>query len=311
MSEKSLTNALQRLREVSKTAAWRQWRALGAMASSTKPAVALVDPEALVLLSLELTEEERRLWDLLAWWSRVGPTLLSVQRIKNLAGKYSGGARLRLGQFAYLALSEGGDFRWKLLARSQPVKTIRLKKRLGERPTLAEPSALLLRLRKGFGVGIKADVLAFLLGILGAWASAREITEATSYTSQAVRRALEDMAEARLLEATKETPAKYRLDPRGWVELLGVSGDLPAWRYWQPVFAFVAALLEWRATPSLAPATPYLLSSRARDLFERHQAAFRRNRIGIPYPEDYPGEKYLQAFEETLRALAQWMEENV
>jgi hypothetical protein len=311
MSEKLLTSALQRLKEVSKMAAWRQWRALGAGASSTKPAVALVDPEALMLLSLALTEDERRLWDLLAWWSRVGSPLLSVQRIKNLAGTYPEAVRLKLGQFAYLNLSEGGDFRWKPLARSHPVKTIRLKKSRGERPTLAEPSALLLRLRIGFGVGIKADVLGFLLGIQGAWASAREITEATSYTSQAVRRALEDMAKARLLEATREIPAKYRLDPRGWVELLGVSGALPAWRYWHPVFALVAALLEWRATPSFATATPYLLSSRARDLFERHQAALRRNRIGIPHPEDYPGEEYLQAFERTLRVLAQWMEENV
>jgi hypothetical protein len=30
----------------------------------------------------------------------------------------------------------------------------------------------------------------------------------------------------------------------------------------------------------------------------------------IPSPEDYPGEKYLQAFEETLRRLARWLEES-
>ena len=73
----------------------------------------------------------------------------------------------------------------------------------------------------------------------------------------------------------------------------------------------LAALLEWRATASFATATPYLLSSRARDLFERHQSAFRRNRIAVRDPQDYPGEKYLEAFEETLRTLGEWMQENV
>lgn len=292
-------------------AAWRQWRALGAMASSAKPAVAIVDPEALVLLSLALAEEERRLWDLLGWWARVGSQILSVQRIKNLAGAYPKAVRSKLGQFAHLALSEGSDFRWRPLARSQPGKTTRLKKTLGDRPTLTEPTALLLRLRLGFGVGMKADTLGFLLGIQGAWASAREITEATSYTAQAIRRALENMAAARFLEATREMPAKYRVNPKGWVELLGISGGLPAWRYWQPVFAFVADLVEWAERDNSVNRTPYILSSHARDLFERHQAAFQRNRITIPNPDDYPGEKYLQAFEETLNRLAHWLEESV
>jgi hypothetical protein len=188
---------------------------------------------------------------------------------------------------------------------------MRLKKGLGEQPALTEPTALLLRLRAGFGVGIKADVLGFLLGMQGAWATARDITEATSYTSQAVRRALEDMAVARFLEVTRQTPAKYRVDPKGWTELLGIRGTPPAWRDWQPVFAFVGDLSRWAEGKASLKASPYLVSSRARDLFERHQSAFRRNRIAVPHPQDYPGEKYLGAFEETLRALGGWMQENV
>ncbi len=38
--------------------------------------------------------------------------------------------------------------------------------------------------------------------------------------------------------------------------------------------------------------------------------AFARNQIKIPHPEDYPGEKYLEAFVETLRTLARWLEES-
>jgi hypothetical protein len=310
MSEDLFTRTVQGLKEKATMAAWSQWRALGASASGAKAAAAIIDPEALVLLSLALADEERRFWDLLAWWARVGAQLLSVQRIKNLAPAYPEAVRLKLGQFAHLARSEGGDFRWKALARPQPARTIRLKKGLGAQPALAEPTTLLLRLRAGFGVGIKADVLGFLLGLQGTWAIARDITEATSYTSQAVRRALEDMAAARMLEVTRQTPAKYRVDPGGWMELLGIRGNPPAWRDWQPVFAFLGELSEWAEGDGSLKASPYVISSRARDLFERHQSAFGRNRIAVPDPQDYPGEKYLGAFEQTLRALEQWIAKN-
>jgi hypothetical protein len=95
------------------------------------------------------------------------------------------------------------------------------------------------------------------------------------------------------------------------MELLGIRGSPPAWRDWQPVFAFIGHLSKWAEGDASLKASPYILSSHARDLFERHQSAFRRNRIAVPDPQDYPGEKYLGAFEETLRALGEWMQENV
>jgi len=48
----------------------------------------------------------------------------------------------------------------------------------------------------------------------------------------------------------------------------------------------------------------------ARDLVERHRIAFARNQIKVPRPEDYPDEKYLQAFEGMLRRLAGWLAES-
>jgi hypothetical protein len=43
---------------------------------------------------------------------------------------------------------------------------------------------------------------------------------------------------------------------------------------------------------------------------ERHRIAFARNQVKVPHPEDYPGEEYLHAVEETLRRLAQGLEES-
>jgi hypothetical protein len=311
MSEHHFSSALQSLKEKVISTAWSQWCGLGAALSGAKTAAAIIDPEALVLLSLLLAEEERRLWDLLDWWARVGSQLLSVQRVKNLSGAYPETVRVKLGQFAHLARSQGGDFRWKGLVRPQPAKTIQPKRGFGEQLNLAAPASLLLRLRAGFGVGIKADVLGYLLGLRGTWVIARDITEATSYTSQAIRRALEDMATARLLEVIRQTPTKYRVDPRGWMELLGLREALPLWRDWQPLFALVGDLSEWPNETATLKTSPYVFSSRARDLFERHQSAFVRNQIAVPDPRDFPGEEYLEAFEETLRSLGVWLQGNV
>lgn len=67
-------------------AAWRQWTVLGAgMALTTEGrASSIIDPEALLLLSLAMESVERRLADMVAWWVEVGSKLLSVQRTKTL-----------------------------------------------------------------------------------------------------------------------------------------------------------------------------------------------------------------------------------
>lgn len=311
MPEKELAKPLHQLREAALGTLWRQWGALGAAIVGEGPSRSIVDPEGLVLVSLSLAEEERRLWDVLYWWVKVGAPLLSVQRIKNLAVRFPESTRGRLGVFAHLAHREGRDFRWRSLESSSPGQTIRSGKSLGRDPQLHHPAALMLRLRVGLGVGVKADLVAFLLATGGVWVTVKGIAEGLSYTPRAIHRAVDDLVAARFIQATTGTPAAYRADSMAWATLLESSGKPPAWRYWPPVFALVADLAAWAGGEGALPkTTAYMLSSRARDLVERHRIAFARNQIKIPSPEDYPGEKYLQAFEETLRRLALWLAES-
>ena len=139
MFEKGLAKALHQLREATLGTLWRQWGSLGAATAGEGSARSIVDPEGLVLASLSLTEEERRLWDLLYWWVKVGAPLLSVQRIKNLAVQFPESTRARLEAFAHLAHREGRDFRWRSLEGSSPGKTIRSGKSLGRDPQLHHP----------------------------------------------------------------------------------------------------------------------------------------------------------------------------
>src|SRR6266849_3728636 len=91
---------------------WRQWRAVDAQAAGKERAHAMVDPEALVLTSLLLMEQERRLGDLLNSWASWNSDLLSVQRAKNLAAHYPEATRKKLAWFAEMALEQGKDMRW-------------------------------------------------------------------------------------------------------------------------------------------------------------------------------------------------------
>jgi hypothetical protein len=89
--------------------------------------------------------------------------------------------------------------------------------------------------------------------------------------------------------------------------VLGLVGEVPPWRFWYQTYAFVADLV-WKAQErELEAPSPYLLSSRLRDLAEKHQDALRLNRIHSPEPSQFIGDEYLVAFEEIAESLARWM----
>jgi len=305
---------------------WAQWVALGSPAAANRArASAIVDPEALVLLSLCVHEHERRLVDLVSWWARVGSPLTSVQRIQSVAARFPEDAGQRaLASFAGYA-AEAGDRRWSRHAGAGIATTVRRKGQ--DEPDLSESATLWLRLRAGFGVGTKADTLAFLLGIGGAWASTRRIAFATGYSTVAARSAASEMALARFIRETSERPAQYSAPAEAWAAVLVPSeaaslapssaassgaASLPAWRFWSEIFAFLASVIDWseQARSASAPG-PHVLASRARDLMEKHARGFDADGIHVPRPESYRGLGAVDALLETTRLLCGWIDEQV
>jgi hypothetical protein len=310
---------------------WRQWARLGASALQGEEggARAIVDPEALLLLSLYLEPAERRLRDFTYWWAHVGSELMSVQRTKTLLKRFPPETKRRLGAFARQA-TEAGDKRWRRYASDEPGsgesdsnETRGEGRRSGkgaERPRLSVSPALVLRLRAGFGVSAKADVLAYLLGTRERAASVQETADATAYSRATVGGALGDMARAGFIQETGDRSARYFAPVRPWAQLLGferrpadadgaAANGAPAWRYLSGLFAFLAQTDRWaREADDLSD---YLLSSRARDVYIRHQPAFEKNRIDVPRPEAYKGAAYLEGFEETVDDLIRWLPEHL
>ncbi|MFQ5569152.1 MAG: hypothetical protein ACE5G0_05725 [Rhodothermales bacterium] len=317
MSNTILEEAASLAREAAVGAAWAQWSSLGAgtVTTGAKAPESIIDPEALILVSLAMLHEERRLGDLLAWWARVGSRLLSVQRIKTMADRFPASVGERLGRFARTAAA-ANDARWKRYAGKVPLAA---RDKSARAPSLSEPPALILRLRAGFGVNAKADVLAFLLSTGGDRATIQHIVRGTGYASVTVREVTRDMALGRFIRETSTHPVSYYARPKPWAELLELDGlgkhqdqepVLPRWRFWVPVFAFLAHV-DYLAQSEVTGAGPYLQSSRARDIYEAHRRAFTDNCIEVPDPDHYRGAAYLPAFLETVRIVSAWVEYNL
>lgn len=309
-------------------AVWRQWARLGAnVLGDTDAAQSVIDPEALLLFTLYVEPAERRLRDIVYWWANVGSDLLSVQRTKTLLDRYPPATEERLGHFAQWAV-EAGDNRWRRYAANDPAsggEAPRSGKGI-DHPRLGVRPALVLRLRAGFGVNAKAEVLAYLLGIHEREASTQEIADATAYSRPTVGGALQDMARAGFIQETGRRSARYVAPVKPWAELLQFGGErrpvrsadssdagspnptqvVATWQPWADVFAFLAETSEW--ADASKDASDYLRSSQARDLYERYQHVFASVRLDVPHPEAYRGAAYLDAFAETVQTVTGWMD---
>lgn len=299
------------LRKAALSVLWRQWRAVGGQTVAKGTAQSIVDPEALVLLSLAMADDEPRLVDVLHDWTRLNADLLSVQRLRNLAPAYPTATAEHLAWLARLVTLEVKDQRWRSLCASASKAwdpEMRTNKRRAIRVRADSPATLALRLRLGFGVGAKADVLTFLIGTSGDGTTVRDIAGATGYTVAAVRRAAEDMADAGLLHVTAEQPVKFRADAGAWSRVLGVGNEAPPWKHWQARFAFVAAFLAWEENARAKPVTAYVLGVKGRELLERHKPAFDRGRVAV-WSEHTTIRDGLAFVEQAVGKLAKWLVE--
>lgn len=328
MSAKILAEIRQTAIDAAVDICWRQWTALGSGAlGQNRKLSTIVDPEALILLSLDVYPHERRLSDLMSGWVQDASSYLSVQRVTTLAKEFPELVQSRLRHFAAEAHA-AGDRRWKRLAEGAPTLPSRGKD--GFTPRLTEAPALMVRLRAGFGVGVKADLLTVLLGCRGESVPVRRLLDATGYTEPPLRDAASDLTLARFIHETSTRPVSYYVEPERWMALLQVAGVSsphsdtdgatlreqgddptgarpPAWRYWSQLFALLATVVNETERLEEESASPYLASTRFRDVYEAHVLALELNRIRVPTPAEFQGAEYLEPFSASIETIASWM----
>ena len=318
--------AASRIQEVAErtllNATWAQWATLTAAAipADRRRAWTIVDPEALVLASLTVGHRERRLDDIVASWARDAANLMSMHRMRALVSGYPSAVHERLGIFTKAA-SSGGDRRWRRLSVHSGTDgyTPRLKP-LGEL-RLIEAPALTLRLRAGFGVNAKADLLSLLIGFGGAAADLKVIAAAIAYTERAVRTATEEMTVAGLIHEIEGRPSSFYADPTAWAQVLQPHSadrrspkkepEFPRWRFWAAVFVFLARVIDWSSKGEHEAWSRYVTSSRARDILEEHDRRLRQANVSLPEMPQARGDDVLRVLEEVVNQVDTWTSEGL
>lgn len=319
MSNAHASKLAERLSNAMIGVVWRHWRTLGITVSGSHGADAqtAVDPEALLLASTTFIAEEPRLRDVVASWLTTWPRSLSVQRIRNLAEAWPETATVRLGEMATIAYERGRDHRWKPLlpASGGQIAFGDRAKDLTATRTYRPAGALMIQLRRGMGVGVKADVLAYLLCVsrFGQdWASIAAIREALGYTKAAIGQVVEEMAGARFIRAASSVdrhtraPRMYRAEAGGWTTVLDLSSGLPEWSRWDQHFLFTEKYLAWARESATRGVSDYAFATVLRDLLERHPRALSTER---PTADPLPAstDAYPAYFEARLGEWENWV----
>ncbi len=297
------------LRDAVLEAAWVQWQALGAQGAQRTPS-SMVDPEALVLASLVLKDDEPRLWDFLHGFAGLGSRLLSVQRLQGMVVAFPPEAGERLAGFAQAVTAAGRDPRWRRLAGGGRPARGRAGKLASPLARLAQPAGLMLRLRAGMGVDVRTDTVAFLLGRGEQWSGVGEIAAALGYAASSVRVATDALVAAGFVEAEGSRPRRCYASRSRWGPLLAQEQFSP-WLPWRDIFALALHLSAWARTTAARAKSDELAASLARDFIESHGAVLRALRIETLRPGAALPAGYATMFSAAITDLTQLVRERV
>lgn len=302
---------------------WDQWGQLGVQAPSTRRDHWAADPEALLLLTLEVGREEPRLTDEVLDWLVVNERLISVQRLRNLC---TGGEDRALVE-ATIGWLAGQRRRARLQARDPEALTRQepfyrrvafivtepdpaflaqgfvkppVEPRLhSQAPDLGAPIAFALRLRALLGFGARAEAMRVLLTVDAPWMNVQAIAASTAYTKRNVQEALTQLRAAGVLgSSTLGNEQRFQASRPRWGEFLGLE-ELPSHRDWPQLFAAYRRLLRWTVATETAELSSYMLASEARVLAEGLSEGLRF--AGVPFDATGPpGEEYWDVIAERL-----------
>lgn len=283
------------LTDATRAAVHGQWQVLDSGPGAvTDGARAVIDPEALLMISLWLMPRDTAVGATVHAWVARWSDLLSVQRTRNIGKAFPDDVQYQLRAVAITAHERGKDFRWSpvinMHGNTPPTGGGEAALRTThDTPTgvtharlaVGHDALLMLRLRMAFGVGVRSDALAFLLARGSAWSTVTEIALATGYTPSAIRRALDRMAEADIIRVLDDGATRYRCDPASWATLLGIHDSVAPWQYWLQCFAFIAMFVEWADGVAKRKLTAYAMTEGLRSLARKFRPTDDRETVRV------------------------------
>lgn len=312
--------------------AWDQWAQLGVFATTERQDRWAADPEALLLLTLEVGRDDPRLFDEVLDWLLTNERLVSVQRLRNLCaddedrlladaalawvGQHQPRARFVASQRQRRPRNPSPLFR----TSSRPVRnpdeaflSSGFLKQAAEPsgksgpPPLVRPISFAFRMRHLFGVGSRSEVLRYLLTVSSPDVRAQDVARAAAYAKRNVNETLAALVASGVVTAfLAGNERRYHLNREPWGQLLGLSSETwPTYRDWPRLFLLVRRLVRWVSDDRLKELSPYLLASEARALADELEPSFAFAGVAFPSAAAAPGEAFWPVFVEGVeRVLA-------
>ena len=271
---------------------WKQWSALGVLGDSSAEEGWIIDPEPLLIFSLQIGRYEPRLFDEILAWLVTNGDCLDTARLRRLLSKQDGDDLRVVGGALRYAETRGQARKWKNLAefchsRKPPMggileplfkersgnfhpraegdkidpcflafdinrPRIRIQKPAKEVPVNARANLRFL-LRSLFGVGAKSEVILYLMTHEGG--HPREIAEAVGLFWLSVHQTLLDLSRSGLvLTRSKGKKVEYWLSQKKWWEFLAsVNFDSGPFPRWLDWIAIFRGLENvWKTVDGLS-----------------------------------------------------------
>lgn len=290
-----LKSLIQRTRNNLIELLWRQWTQLGVAGTAEHYDHLIIDPEALLLFTMEFGRYDPRLFDEVVDWCMQNERWLSLQRLKNLAENWERDISTRsLKALANTMKSSARKHRWQTLAQieikkpAEPivffidindtpmpimeqrdiffVETGLLRHPIATRGLSASipmdaKSLLVLKLRSLFGLGPRAEIVTYLLTHPNVNVS--EIAYATGYTRPPVQETMNDLVEGHYVMINQTRSRKlYSIDAERWKCLIRIDEPFPRWMDWPHIFNTLNQLQDFFVEIERKTLSEYMLRSR-------------------------------------------------
>ena len=309
---------------------WRQLGQMGVSAHISKADSWSVDPEALVLFSIEIGRMEARMFDEILDWCICNSRLINIQRMRNLAKRDPYYSVVLLSSVVETVRQHSGNRAWKAMEPDQVNSTgtrplfmssgglepLPAQQRdpifdsygfvrspytpsIKSAPPLVQtPFNLTFKLRGIFGISSRAEIIRYLLMRKGAETNAAAIADAAGFAKRNIIESLNDLASAGAVRVRNQGNEKiYSLPVDGWLNLLGINNaDIPAWVAWSNLFRALSRIFSWLIKPETLSLSPYLQSSEARSLIKEIRPDLAASHFDITDDSQYLGEAYFPEF---------------
>jgi len=311
---------------------WDQWCQLGVAGSATRNGQWVIDPEPLLAFTTEVARRDARMFDEVLDWLVTNGRWINTQRLSTIVKQDKVGETAVIGAIASWMSEQDKSMKWRGIMRRSlatdqkrnealfnvqsgvpsgiagqpeahferygllrgPIHT----RRMTQAVNMKDPRNVMFKSRAVFGIGIRADVMAYLVTTDGGYA--RRIAEILGYNHMRVTEVLAGMAQAGMVTVHSVGRTNhYRADREKWRSvLLPERSGVFQWVNWRSLARGLTVI--WREAWALddTRADAYVFSSKMRMAMQAAKDDLQGSGVAFILEDDkgYLAEAYLPVF---------------